>query len=228
MNNVLIIAAHPDDDIIGCGGFISKYRNKYNFRVIFIGEGSSCRFFEEDINTEVVKKEIKKRNSDGVNALSKLGVSDYKFYNLPCGRLDQVPLININKIIENEINDFKPTTIFTHSNKDANNDHLIVHKSTLIATRPGSRFFVKNLYAYEVLSSSEWKFTAVFKPNIFEKLTLNDVKNKWDALNEYDTEVKKFPYPRSYEGVKTLAKYRGMQSNTEYSEAYEVIRKINF
>lgn len=228
MDNILIVAAHPDDDIIGCGGFLSKYRNKYNFRVIFIAEGSSCRFSEEDINSKLVINAIKKRNSNGVNALFKLGVKSYKFYNLPCGRLDQVPLININKIIENEINNFKPKTIFTHSNKDANNDHLIIHKSTLIATRPGSKFFVNNIFSYEILSSSEWKFTDVFKPNMFEKLSLNDVNNKWDALKEYNTEIKKFPYPRSYEGIKILANYRGMQSNTEYSEAFEIIRKVDF
>ena len=158
----------------------------------------------------------------------KLGVNDYKFYNLPCGRLDQVPLIDINKIIENEINDFKPNTIFTHSNKDANNDHLIVHKSTIIATRPGSNFFVRNIFSYEVLSSTEWKFSDVFKPNMFEKLSFKDVKNKWNALKEYKTEIKKFPYPRSYDGIKTLSNYRGMQSNTKYSEAYKIIRKVNF
>lgn len=228
MNNILIIAAHPDDDIIGCGGFLSKYRNKYNFRVIFIAEGSSCRFSKDEVNSKLAINAIKKRNRNGENALLKLGVNDYKFYNLPCGRLDQVPLIDINKIIENEINDFKPNTIFTHSNKDANNDHLIVHKSTIIATRPGSNFFVRNIFSYEVLSSTEWKFSDVFKPNMFEKLSFKDVKNKWNALKEYKTEIKKFPYPRSYDGIKTLSNYRGMQSNTKYSEAYKIIRKVNF
>lgn len=227
MNSVLIIAAHPDDDVIGCGGFMSKYKNKLNFRVIFIAEGSSCRFNQNQIDSDDSVRAIKIRNDNGVNALERLGINNYKFYNFPCGRLDQTPIIEINKIIENEINNFKPDTIFTHSNKDANNDHLIVHNSTIIATRPGSKFFVKNIYAFEILSSTEWKFTKVFKPNKFEKLSEKDVKNKWDSLKEYKSEVKPFPYPRSYEGIKALSNYRGMQSNSEYSEAYEIIRQVN-
>lgn len=225
MNKILIISAHPDDDIIGCGGIISKYSKENIFRVIFIAEGSSCRY--TDIDNEVVINEINNRNECGLNALKLLGVRDVKFYNLKCGRLDQVPIININKIIENEVIEFSPNIVFTHSDKDANNDHLIVHKSTLMATRPGSSCFVSKLYSYEVLSSSEWRFTKTFKPNFFESISKNDLQKKWNALKEYKSEIKPFPYPRSFEGLESLARYRGMQSNNEYAEAFELIREIN-
>lgn len=226
MYKALIIAAHPDDDILGCAGIISKYRNITEFRVIFIAEGSSCRYNISDINSTSVKKVIDERNSYGINALKLLGVESYFFYNLACGRLDQLPIIEINKIIENEISNFRPDTIFTHSFDDTNNDHLIVHRATQMATRPGSKIFVGNVYAYEVLSSSEWRFTHTFSPNYFEGISENDVTNKWLALKEYHTEVGEFPYPRSMEGIFTLAKYRGMQSNCEYSEAFQLIRQI--
>ena len=171
MNKILIIAAHPDDDILGCGGLMSKYRNQIEFKVIFIAEGSSCRFDKKDIVAENTQKIIKNRNSCGVIALKSLGVKNYHFYNFPCGRLDQVPIIEINKIIENEINKFKPDTVFTHSSDDTNNDHIIVHRATQMATRPGARTFVEKLYTYEILSSTEWRFTKTFSPNYFESLS---------------------------------------------------------
>lgn len=227
MNKVLIIAAHPDDDILGCAGLMSKYRGQIEFKVIFIAEGSSCRFNKQQIEEKDVIKAIKTRNTFAIKALKTLGVQNHSFYNLPCGRLDQVAIIDINKIIENEIQDFKPDTIFTHSNEDTNNDHIIIHRATQMATRPGSDIFVKKVYAYEVLSSSEWRFTHTFSPNYFESLTKKDVLNKWVALRQYESEIKTFPYPRSEEGVFTLAKYRGMQSSNHYAEAFMLIRQIN-
>lgn len=226
MNRILIIAAHPDDDILGCAGLMSKYRNKFEFKVVFIAEGSSCRFNKENINDENVQKIIKKRNSYGINALKVLGVNNYHFYNLACGRLDQVPIIEINKIIENELNEFRPDTVFTHSHEDTNNDHLIVHRATQMATRPGAKTCVEKVYAYEVLSSTEWRFTKTFSPNYFESLSEKNIKEKWLALKEYISETKEFPYPRSKEGIFTLAKYRGIQSANNYAEAFKLIRQI--
>ncbi len=226
MKKVLIIAAHPDDDILGCAGLMSKYRNQVEFRVIFIAEGSSCRFNKEQLNDVEVVRVIEERNSFGVKALEVLGVKSYHFYNLACGRLDQVAIIEINKIIEKEIQDFKPDTIFTHSFEDTNNDHIIVHRATQMSTRPGSRTFVEKVYTYEVLSSSEWRFTHTFSPNYFESLSEEDVRNKWLSLAEYDSEIKEFPYPRSEDGIFTLAKYRGIQSGNAYAEAFKLIRQI--
>ena len=115
MKKVLIIAAHPDDDVLGCGGLMAKYSKKVDFRVVFISEGSSCRFLKEEIGTKEVIDTIRQRNNFGVEALKILGVDDVVFYDLPCGRLDQHPILEINKIIEKEIRDFEPDTGFTHS-----------------------------------------------------------------------------------------------------------------
>ena len=95
-----------------------------------------------------------------------------------------------------------------------------------MATRPLSRSFVEKVYTYEVLSSSEWRFTHNFSPNYFESLSKEDVQNKWAALAEYESEIKEFPYPRSEEGIISLAKYRGMQSANTYAEAFKLIRQI--
>ena len=98
--NILIIAAHPDDDILGCGGFIAKYNTKANIRVIFIAEGSSCRFPDLNKNLNKIQKTIETRNNYAKDALKVLGVKQVSFYNLPCGRLDSTPIIEINKIID--------------------------------------------------------------------------------------------------------------------------------
>ena len=97
MKKILIIAAHPDDDILGCGGLISKYQSKgVIFKILFIGEGSSCRF--ENPNSEEAKSETKNRNLFAINALKFLNVNDIEFSNLPCGRFDQIPIIEIKFI----------------------------------------------------------------------------------------------------------------------------------
>ena len=223
MKRVLVIAAHPDDEILGCGGLISKYQPcGVIFKILYIGEGSTCRF--ADPACEEGLAAIKQRSASAIKALETLGVKDLEFNNLPCGRLDQTPIISINKIIEDAIRGFVPDTVITHSPHDANNDHRIVFNATLMATRPGAQNHVGRLMSYEVLSSSEWAYVESFAPNHFEELTEKDVEAKWCALAHYESEIKNYPFPRSSEGIRTLAMMRGMQSGFRFAEAFHLIR----
>jgi len=223
MKRVLVIAAHPDDEILGCGGLISKCQSRgVIFKIIFIGEGSTCRF--EDPACEESLMAINQRNSSAIKALNGLKIEDMEFNNLPCGRLDQTPIILINKIIEKAIKGFMPDTVLTHSPYDANNDHKIVFNATIMATRPGAQNHVNTLMSYEVLSSSEWAYVDTFTPNYFEELTEKDVELKWQALSFYESEIKSYPFPRSSDGVKALAMMRGMQSGFKFAEAFHLIR----
>ena len=170
IKKLLVIAAHPDDELLGCGGSIFKYLNKgVIVKVLFLGEGSTCRY--DNPKSEEALASIKERNSWAVKALDAIGVTDFEFYNLPCGRFDQTPIITINKIIESVIRQFRPDTIFTHSEGDANNDHRIAYRATIMATRPSQENIVNRLFCYEVLSSSEWSYTSSFLPNYFISLT---------------------------------------------------------
>ena len=169
---------------------------------------------------------IEQRNSSAIRALKSLGIIDVEFNNLPCGRLDQVPIISINKIIENAINTFLPDTVITHSPYDANNDHKIVFNATIMATRPAAQNIVNKVMSYEVLSSSEWAYVQSFTPNYFEELTEKNVESKWQALSHYETEIKNYPFPRSRDGVRALAMIRGMQSGVKFAEAFHLIRKF--
>jgi LmbE family N-acetylglucosaminyl deacetylase len=225
MNRVLVIAAHPDDEVLGCGATISKYsRQGFQFMVLFIAEGSSCRYSDPGCSQSAAA--IAARSRQAVNALSLLGVKDYQFNDLPCGRLDQVPIIEINKVIEQAIRKFNPDTVLTHSAFDANNDHRIVFRATIMATRPGTHNRVARLLSYEVLSSSEWAFSEAFSPNIFEQIEEQDLNNKWQALAAYETEVKDFPFPRSDQGLRAQAMSRGMQAGVPLAEAFYLIREF--
>jgi len=226
MDKILVLAAHPDDETLGCGGFLAKYGGK-NTRVVFIAEGTSCRFNYDELNTQNVKDNITQRNNYCIKALSVFGITDVKFYNYPCGRLDDMPIIDINKVIETEINDFKPQVILTHAEFDNNNDHRIVFRSTMMATRPGAFKYLLKVISYEVPSSTEWTFSQVFQPNLFEVLEQKHMEKKWEALKCYESEIFPYPHPRSYEGLMALSRYRGMQAGVEFSEAYQIIRSIN-
>lgn len=225
---IMIISAHPDDDILGCGGLLAKIQNLRGFaiRVVFIGEGTTCRYSEKDHGSKKVESEINIRNKYATSSLDLLGVNNISFYNLKCGSLDTYPLIKIGKIIEDEIANFKPISIFTHSDNDLNNDHKIVLQSTLQATRPGALNFVKNIFSYEVISSSEWRFEKSFEPNFFLSLSKSEINKKIKSFKIYKSEIKKYPYARSEDSIKVLSRYRGIQSGVEFAEAFKIIRSL--
>ena len=225
MDRVLIIAAHPDDEMLGCGGTMIKLlRAGAKLRVLFLGEGSTCRFVNPESNDAL--HAVQERNAAAVKSLSIMGINEYKFCNLPCGRFDQVPIIEINKLIETEIAEFKPNKVFTHSEVDSNNDHRLTFRATIMATRPCNEHTVNQLLCYEVLSSSEWGYGETFNPNYFVEVQHDDLNKKWEALKCYGAEMRDYPFPRSYEGVINQAKQRGMQSGKNYAEAFKLIREF--
>jgi len=220
----LIVAAHPDDDVLGCGGTIADLiKQKKKVKVVFVAEGTSCRFNNKKQLKEKIDKEIEVRNNYGKKALFDLGVKKFKFYNLKCGKLNSYPITEIAKIIENEISEFKPDVVITHSDNDVNLDHRTVYQASLQSTRPTNKNKIKCLLAFEILSSTEWKFKKIFEPNYFYCID-KTINRKIKALKRYKSEIKKFPHPRSVEGVITLAKYRGVQSHNKFCEAFKIIR----
>lgn len=226
MNRILIVAAHPDDEVLGCGGFVAKHRSAKCVKVVFLAEGSTCRYVLDQTGSTDARRDIAARTDSARRALNALGVGDVNFYDHPCGRLDQLPILDLNKIIEDELAQYGPDTILTHSEDDVNNDHRIVYRSVLMATRPGGLHHVPNVLCFETQSSTEWNFSSAFAPNYFEVLSAEDVALKWKALECYESETRKYPHPRSREGVETLARYRGLQAGTSYAEAFRIIRTI--
>ena len=220
----LIIVAHPDDDILGCGGTIKRLTKlKKKVKVVFIAEGSSCRYKNTKKNFKQINISIKQREKWGKQALTDLGVSNYNFYNLKCGKLNKYPITEIARIVENEIKNFKPEVIISHSNFDVNVDHRTIYQACLQSTRPTSKTKIKALISFEILSSTDWKYSQIFEPNLFINIE-KEIKFKIKALKRYKSEIRKYPHPRSQEGIKGLASYRGIQSHNKYAEAFKIIR----
>jgi LmbE family N-acetylglucosaminyl deacetylase len=166
--NILIVAAHPDDELLGCGGTIARLsREGHSVFVAILGEGVTSRFERRD----QADRKLIQALQDSIRKVGQmLGVKDLTFYQLPDNRFDTVPLLDIIKPIETLIMDLKPQVVYTHHGGDLNIDHAIINRAVLIATRPPAASTVKTVYAFEVVSSSEWTFQSlnpVFRPNTF-------------------------------------------------------------
>ena len=219
---ILVIAAHPDDETLGCGGTISKFtKENYEARVIFLSDGVGSRKNPFKPKT----KDIKLRKRHALNACKLLGFKKIKFFDLPDNSLDTLPRLKITKIIEKEIATYKPDLFFTHFINDLNLDHRIVAESVTIATRLYKK--KHTILNFEVLSSTNLKLGGkknIFIPNFYVDVK-STIKNKIKAMKEYKSEIHNFPHPRSEEGLLLLSKYRGMFAGFEYAEAFYMLKK---
>ena len=222
--NILIIAAHPDDEVLGCGGTIAKLCENNTVYTLIIGEGITSR----EISDEEKKEELKKLKEQSEKANKILGIKKLFFDNFPDNKFDIVPLLDIIKSIEKVIQEIKPQEIFTHHFGDLNIDHQITHKAVLTATRPVGDYSVKKIRSFEVLSSTEWNYqnqTNIFTPNIYIDIS-ETIEKKLDAMKCYKSEIMDYPHPRSFVGIKILAKKRGLEVGLKYAEAFCLIREI--
>jgi LmbE family N-acetylglucosaminyl deacetylase len=178
------------------------------------------------LQSNEVAREIEQRKSYAEQCFTVLGVSDVVYGDLPCGRFDTEPLIDIGKRIEVQIAEFQPDTVITHCGHDANSDHRLTFNAVIAATRPIPGTSIRNVLSFETPSSTEWRFVEVFRPSLFVDVT-DYIDTKIKAFDCYlPTEGKPFPFPRSEEGLMTLARYRGMQAGVQCAEAFEVIRSV--
>lgn len=225
INNLLVVVAHPDDETLGCGATIRKLIDDgVNVTVLVLGEGSSCRFKSADFGSELLKSALLQRKNACLAAMGDLGVKNIFFENLPCGRFDTVPIIDIGKMIERYISTTSCDAVLTHFGGDANSDHRITFNAVVTATRPIPKSTVKSLMVFEVPSSTEWRFTETFSPNLFVNVE-NSIESKVLAFSRYAaTEGSPFPFPRSQDGLKYLARYRGMQAGVQFAEAFKIVR----
>lgn len=227
MERILVVVAHPDDEVLGCGGTIRRLlRRKAQVRIVILGEGSSCRFPGDRLGTGEVLQAIAQRRAFGEAAFRVLGADNYVFGDLRCGRFDTYPVIDIGKQVEAEIAMFSPDTVITHWGGDTNSDHRITFNAVATATRPVPGSPVRTVLSCEIPSSTEWRFVDSFAPNLFIDIA-DDLDAKIAAFDCYAaTEGRPFPFPRSTEGLRTLARYRGMQTSLEAAEAFQVVRSV--
>jgi LmbE family N-acetylglucosaminyl deacetylase len=213
--NVLIIAAHPDDETLGMGGTIHKMSLlNSRVKVIFLSDGVSSR--------EEVRESLESRRTAATNALKHLNCTDVLFYDFPDNSMDTVPFINIVKTVEENIDLFKPTVLFTHFPYDLNVDHRITSQACLVAARPKVNHKIKSFFYFEVQSSTEWNFGGTqFTPNLFVDIT-DSSESKVKALREYEVEIEDFPEARSYAGLEARNTVRGVTVGVSSAEAFQV------
>ena len=224
MSNILVIAAHPDDEVLGMGATIAKLsKDKEQIYLLFLATGIYARRKDKDI----MKAELKRLREHAENAGKIMGVEKENifFENFSDNAMDSVPFLDIVKKVESIINKIKPSRVFTHHYNDLNIDHRLSFQSALTATRP-----IRNnieLISFEVPSSTEWSYPYLFKPNYFVDVS-DTYKLKLKALKEYKDEIRNYPHPRSLKVLDTYMIRWGSVIGTKKAEAFEIIRKIDY
>jgi LmbE family N-acetylglucosaminyl deacetylase len=227
-NSVLIVAAHADDEVLGCGGAIAKHISEGDdVHVLIIADGVTARHQEYGIKKNL--KEIVSRENLAKKACKLLGTNTPIFARFPDNRCDHVPLLDIVRRIELLIHSLKPAIVYTHNGGDLNIDHAVTFKAVLTACRPLPNGSVKKLYTFETLSSTEWSpagVTQPFNPTRFVDISAFE-EIKMRALNVYRKEMRPFPHARSFEAIQALSRLRGAQVGLHCAEAFVVIRELD-
>ena len=219
-NKILIVAAHPDDEILGCGGTIAKLKNSHEIKVLFMTNGVSARGEN--------KQKIKRRRIACENLFKYLNLSKPTFLNFPDNQMDKVPLLKVIKKIEKKIKLFKPETNITHYSHCLNIDHRITYEATITACRPINKLSVKKILSFEIPSSTDWALFKGknFQPNYFIDISKH-IKNKIDSLKFYKEELRNYPHSRSITAIKALASVRGVSCGVKYAEGFYLNRFVD-
>jgi len=216
--NVLILSPHADDEILGCGGFISKY-SRLNHRIYVLILTNANKGAPEIYSIN----DIKKIREEAKVANKLVGTKKLFFEDLPALNLNNYPIYKISNIIEKYINQIKPQIILIPSSSDIHEDHKLIFKAAKVAVRINKKSNLKKILSYEVLSETEWNENEkLFSPNYFIKLNNLNITKKVNAFLKYKSQVKKFPHPRSKDAIINLARVRGSQVFMKYAEAFKV------
>jgi len=226
---ILVVAAHPDDELLGLGGTMHRFISQAGsvVRVVILGEGVTSRSDKRD--AVLWKKELAAHRRDIEKARKAIGYASVGAYDLPDNRFDSVNLLDIIKIVEKEKNDFNPEIIFTHHGGDLNIDHRKTFEAVITACRPVEQEKVKTIITFETPSGTEWRASSDpnhFIPNLFIEISEMNLGAKIRAMEAYEYEKRKYPHPRSPEALEILARRWGIVIGKKYAEAFCLVRGI--
>lgn len=216
--NVLVVAAHPDDELLGPGGTVASHAARGDrVRLAVMCEGVSNRYTPE------WDSEVRKQAKEAARIL---GVTELVLGNLPDQRLETLPLLDLAKEVESLIAEWQPELIYTHFAGDINRDHKILTEAVLVAARPYAAPSVKEILMFETPSSTEWgspMLAASFQPNVYVDVSAF-VEQKMKAFSCYSAEIREYPHPRSLEALADRARYWGSVINRRAAEAFLLVR----
>lgn len=225
INNILVVAAHPDDELLGLGGTIRRLVNEgAKARAVILAEGITSRGDKRD---DLDRSLIEGLKQDARNAAEIVGFKSIEFCGCPDNRMDEMDLLDIIKIVTRYVGEYRPDTIFTHFHGDLNIDHQKVNEAVLTACRPVGDYCVKRIFAFETPSSTEWnyRYEEPFTPNVYFDVT-DTLEAKIRGMECYRSERRGAPHPRSPEALRALARYRGSNVGVEAAEAFMLLREM--
>jgi LmbE family N-acetylglucosaminyl deacetylase len=217
----LVVAAHPDDEVIGCGGTIARHVAEGDcVHVVLMADGVGSRGTDSSNG-------LRQRNQACGEALNILGVTGWHALAFPDNCMDSLPLLDVVQSLELIIKRLQPMTIYTHHHGDLNVDHRVTHQAVMTACRPVPGSSVREVLTFEVMSSSEWATPGVapFEPNVFVDIS-DYLPKKLEALAAYDMEMRSAPHSRSVAHIEALARHRGNCVGLKSAEAFVVLRLL--
>ena len=219
--NILVFSAHPDDAEIGMGATISKLsKSKNNIIIVYFNTGLDAR-----------GRQTKDKHEDMTSSMKRsckiLGVKKYHIENFPDNQFDTIPLLMIIKTVEKYLEKYDPVAVYTHSTSELNIDHQIIHRAVITACRPTVFPNIKKLLCFSVPETTINNPDVRFMPNFYEILTADNMAKKISSLNQYESELREYPHPRSELGIMKIAERDGIEVNCEYAERFEIARWIN-
>lgn len=226
---ILVVVAHPDDELLGLGGTMHQLIHHYGAvtRVVILGEGITSRADERDRERWAEALAIHRRNV--ADAQAAIGYQSVGLYDFPDNRFDTVALLDIIKTVEKEKADFKPTVVFTHHGGDVNVDHQRTFEAVVTACRPMAHEAVKTIITFETPSGTEWRAPTDprhFLPNVYFRITEEDLNAKIKGMESYEFEKRPFPHPRSPEALRIQARRWGVAIGAELAEAFALVRQV--
>lgn len=227
---ILIVVAHPDDEILGLGGTMAHLIKNYDVKtkVIILGEGITSR--SDNRNPDLWRNELETHRNNILQAQKAIGYHKVGIYDFPDNRFDSVAVLDIIKTIEKEKLDFNPDVIFTHHGGDVNIDHQRTFDAVITCCRPMAHESVKTIITFETMSGTEWRASTDpkhFIPNLFVSITEEELNAKIKAMESYEYEKRIYPHPRSPEALKIVAQRWGVAMGVPYAEAFCLVRNIS-
>jgi LmbE family N-acetylglucosaminyl deacetylase len=220
MKNILVIAPHPDDEVLGCGGTIAKHaKTGDEVYLCIVTKAYPPRWPEE---------EVKKRKEEVFSASNILGIRKTYFLDFPTVKLDTVPQEELNESINQVVGEIQPEIIYLPHRGDVNTDHRLVFDAALVAIRPKPGSTIRKVLCYQTLSETEWGAPLVlnaFVPNVYVDIS-ETLETKLAAMSTYKLEIKEFPHPRSLEAISALARVGGSTIGVPAAESFIMIREI--